>query len=136
MLTDFNDLHQASGPEAVRQCIEGATKPAGAEPTAPDVVHGELLPAREYRFSESEAARRFGDQSGTAHASPRMKVSGTTSTASATSKTTPACGYSNNRSWCHARMQRTASGTEATILNFRRAWRWLKPTTVCRAASG
>jgi P4 family phage/plasmid primase-like protien len=58
---DANDLHVASGLEAVRQCIEAATKPAPAEPAA-EAIDAELLPAREYGFSESEVARRFGDQ--------------------------------------------------------------------------
>ncbi len=56
---DANDLHVASGLETVRQCIEAATQPAPAETVA---IDAELLPAREYGFSESEAARRFGDQ--------------------------------------------------------------------------
>jgi P4 family phage/plasmid primase-like protien len=58
---DVNDLHQARGLEAVRACIETAAKPAPAEPVA-EAINAELLPAREYGFSESEAARRFGDQ--------------------------------------------------------------------------
>lgn len=36
---DFNDLHRAAGPEAVRQCIDGAlvcAKPAFAKPVSPD----------------------------------------------------------------------------------------------------
>ena len=27
--TDFNDLHQAEGPDAVRACIKAAQEPAG-----------------------------------------------------------------------------------------------------------
>jgi putative DNA primase/helicase len=57
--TDVNDLLVACGLEAVKACIDGATKPAAAaEAVTVDAV---IPPDGEYRFSESEAARRFGD---------------------------------------------------------------------------
>jgi putative DNA primase/helicase len=56
--TDVNDLHVRRDLPAVAACIDGATKPAPAE-----AVTADAIPPRdgEYRFSESEAARRFGD---------------------------------------------------------------------------
>jgi putative DNA primase/helicase len=58
VLTDFNDMANDQGLEAVKARIEAATKPAQGEAVAPDAI---IAPAGEYRFSESEAARRFGD---------------------------------------------------------------------------
>jgi P4 family phage/plasmid primase-like protien len=60
--TDMDDLARDEGRAAVKAQIDAAfaaPKVAQAEPVA---IGAELLPAREYRFSESEAARRFGDQ--------------------------------------------------------------------------
>jgi putative DNA primase/helicase len=53
--TDFNDLAVAQGLAVVKACIASATQPAAI------VEADAVLPAGEYRFSESEAARRFGD---------------------------------------------------------------------------
>jgi len=39
--TDFNDLHQCAGPDAVRRCIEGARKPGETDDDAPQVDEGE-----------------------------------------------------------------------------------------------
>jgi len=57
-LKDFNDRYVAHGPAAVKADIDAATKPEPIEAVAPEAV---LPRDGEYRFTESEVARRFGD---------------------------------------------------------------------------
>ena len=64
--TDFNDLAKDCGLEAVRRCIEAATKPAQADLVAPDAV----LPrsqdgrrsARSFALTETGASELFADR--------------------------------------------------------------------------
>jgi putative DNA primase/helicase len=65
-MKDFNDLHQACGLEAVRQCIEAATKPAPAEPIAVDaaMVPGRdgHRPPRAFALTEMGAGEMYVDR--------------------------------------------------------------------------
>jgi phage/plasmid-associated DNA primase len=56
MLTDFNDLHQTSGLEVVKACIQNATKPAPAEPVVADAV---MPPDGTYHNTDDGHARRL-----------------------------------------------------------------------------
>lgn len=55
--TDFNDLHQTAGLEAVRRCIEGATRPASDAPTSgndwpePTPLPNALPPVQAFSFN-------------------------------------------------------------------------------------
>jgi P4 family phage/plasmid primase-like protien len=60
--TDFDDLARDEGRAVVKAQIDAAFEAAKPAPAEPVAINAELLPAREYGFSESEAARRFGDQ--------------------------------------------------------------------------
>jgi P4 family phage/plasmid primase-like protien len=63
---DINDLHQAQGLEAVKACIEAATKPAPAEPVAPHAVipagRDGRRPARAFALTETGGAELLADR--------------------------------------------------------------------------